>query len=96
MGAFARARANLTSVVFLRRISRELHRMNELEELRLSCEYPAQYKAYKATGTPNFSPALARTSRMVGISTPAYADWSKYWEEKHPRQETDDDVFNHP
>lgn len=93
---FSQLREALTGVVFLRRISRELHRMNELEELRLSCEFPNQYRAYKSGGTPNFS---RRSSKMVGISSPTFKDWDDNYRRNRgldTGQDEDDNVFNHP
>ena len=93
---FGRLRDTLTAAVFLRRISRELHRMNELEELRLSCEFPNQFKAYKSSGVPNFSRA---PTKMVGISSPTFKDWDDNYKQKRgldSGQGEDDDVFNHP
>lgn len=82
---FAQLRVILTSNVFLRRISRELHqtnihlaRANELKEMELQLAYPARYKAVKAG-------KAGHTGKLVEISVASVNDWNNAWAETHPQ-----------
>ena len=76
---FARLRQSLTLLVFLRRISRSLHRANELAEARLRLEFPAAYKAGAASG-----PNLRRQPRLTELGVADVEALNKAWEENHP------------
>ncbi len=89
---FAKLRIFLTSAAFLRRISRELHRMNDLAELRLSIEHPERYKTYRSSGRVG---STTPQPRMVGITRPSVSDWNENYNQQHPRLDDEDDVFNH-
>lgn len=73
---------DLRSLVFLRRISRELHRSNELAEFRLSCDFPSQYAASKFSREPNA--ITPHRSKLVSIAHPSYAQWNSEYRKLHP------------
>lgn len=89
---FASLRTSLTLLVFLRRISRELHRANELAEARLALQYPAWYKA-SSIKSPTQTPLVS--SKLGDLSTPTIEEWNRDYREKHPEQtDTEEDEHN--
>lgn len=68
----------MRGLVFLRRISRELHRMNDIAEARLSIEFPAQYKS----GVLNKSHKIR--TKLASIGYPSVNQWNDNWKENHP------------
>lgn len=90
---FALLRQSLTAVVFLRRISRELRRANDLAEARLALEYPQWYKSSNLARTQARNPTvLGRPTRLSDLGTPTVDNWNKDYLERHPPQhETDEE-----
>lgn len=86
---FAQLRTILTSNIFLRRISRELHqtnihlaRANELKEIELQLAHPARYKAIKSS-------KAGHTGKLVQISVASVEDWNAAYAELHPDLDSD-------
>ena len=74
---------SLRVLVYLRQISRELKRANDISEARLANELPQQFRTYKAG-------KVGKQSKLAQVSSPTVAEWNKRWEEKHPRVEEDE------
>ena len=85
---FAKLRQSLTLLVFLRRISRELHRANELSEAKLSLEHPAWSKQWSGAGKAARS--QPSSSKLAGLANPTVEEWNENYREKHPEEEEDD------
>lgn len=85
MKGFGKIRETLIGVVFLRRISRELKRANDLAEMKLAMEHPTWYKQWK--GASKSAVNSLRGPRLSEMSTADVMEWNKQWEERHPRDE---------
>lgn len=75
--------AVLRATVFLRRISRSLQRANELEEFRLSCEFPLLYSASKFAHESKPS-VTSPKAKLVSISHPTAEQWNAEYRKLHP------------
>lgn len=71
-------------LVYVRRISKELQRANDLTELRLSWEHPAQFKSWRAKSGRTIPTTSARLSE---ISVASVSDWNQRYRELHPDEE---------
>lgn len=87
---FAKLHQSLTTVVFLRRISRELRRANDLAEARLSLEHPQWYKSSPIVSLKSKVNTL-RPTKLSDLGTPSIEDWNRTFLENHPPQSEQDD-----
>lgn len=88
---FARLRQSLTIIVFLRRISRELHDANVLTRARLSLDYPAWYKTNGLADIA--SKKITKRPKLTDIGTMDIEKINEKWREKHPELSDDDEDF---
>lgn len=92
-GAFGRIRDAVLPVVFLRRISRELHRANELAEARLALDHPAWYKQWVSAGRKPVAgmSSTTRSPKMTQFDVPSVQEWNDEYLERHPEHEEDEE-----
>jgi hypothetical protein len=73
----------LRALVYLRKISRELARSNDIAEARLATDLPQQFRTYKSGN-------IGKRPKIAQISSPTVEEWNKKWKEQHPEPEEDE------
>lgn len=88
---FAKLRSSLTMIVFLRRISRELHRANELAEARLALDHPTWYKQSKFHRDERKTSSIPPAPKFRTFEVASVEDWNQKHRDDHPELYDEDE-----